>query len=52
MELLKGEIKALVAKVCKMQGYRLAKPLYSIVATSLAFSTIVVLDKAAREVLI
>ena len=52
MELLRGEIKALMAKVYKVQGYRPAKPLYSIVATSLASSAIVVLNRAAKEVLI
>ena len=52
MELLKGEIKALVAKVCKVQGYRLIKPLYSVIATSLASSAIVVLDRVTKEVLI
>ena len=52
VESLKGEIKALVAEVRKVQGYRLAKPLYSVVAASLALGAIVVLDRAAREVLI
>ena len=52
MELLRGEIKALAAKVRKVQGYRPIKPLYSIVAASLAFSAIVVLNRAAREVLV
>ena len=52
MELLKGEIKALVAKVRKVQGYRSVKPLYSIIITSLALSAIVILDRAAREVLV
>ena len=52
VELLRGEIKALAAEVYKVQGYRPIKPLYSVVAASLAFSAIVVLDKAAKEVLI
>ena len=52
MELLRGEIKALVAEVRKVQGYRLAKPLYNVVAANLASSAIVVLDRAAREVLV
>ena len=52
MELLKGEIKALAAKVYKVQGYRFAKPLYSVIAVSLALSAIIVLNKAAREVLV
>ena len=49
---LKGEIKALVVKVYKVQGYRSAKPLYNIVAASLALSAIVILDKATKEVLV
>ena len=52
VELLKGEIKALAAKVYKVQGYRFAKPLYSVIAASLALSAIVVPDRAAREVLV
>ena len=52
VESLRGEIKALVVKVCKVQGYRFIKPLYSVVATSLALGAIVVLDRAAREVLV
>ena len=41
-----------MAEVYKVQGYRLAKPLYSVVAASLASSAIVILDRAAREVLV
>ena len=52
IELLKGEIKALAVEVYKVQGYRLTKPLYSIVIASLAFSAIVVLNRATREVLV
>ena len=52
MESLKGEIKALAVKVRKVQGYRFAKPLYSIVIASLALGAIVVLNRAAREVLV
>ena len=52
MELLRGEIKALAAKVYKVQGYRFAKPLYSAIITSLALGAIVILNKAAREVLV
>ena len=52
IELLKGEIKALAAKVYKVQGYRFAKPLYSAIATSLALGAIVILNKVTREVLI
>ena len=52
VESLKGEIKALAVKVYKVQGYRFAKPLYSVVAASLALSAIIVLDRAAREVLV
>ena len=52
VELLKGEIKALAAEVYKVQGYRFAKPLYSVVAASSASGAIVVLDRAAREVLV
>ena len=52
MESLRGEIKALVVEVRKVQGYRFAKPLYSAIAASLALGAIVVLDKAAREVLV
>ena len=52
VELLRGEIKALAAEVRKVQGYRFAKPLYSVVAASLALSAIVILNRAAREVLV
>ena len=52
MESLKGEIKALAAEVRKVQGYRPVKPLYSIVAVSLALGAIIILNKAAREVLV
>ena len=52
IESLKGEIKALVAKVRKVQSYRFAKPLYSAIAASLALGAIVIPNKAAREVLI
>ena len=52
MESLKGEIKALVAKVRKVQGYRFAKPLYSAIIASLALGAIVVLDKATKKVLV
>ena len=52
VESLKGEIKALAAKVYKVQGYRPTKPLYSAIAANLALSAIVVLDRAAREVLV
>ena len=52
VELLKGEIKALAAKVRKVQGYRFAKPLYSAIAISLALSAIVILNRATKEVLV
>ena len=52
VESLKGEIKALAAEVRKVQGYRFTKPLYNIVATSLALGAIVILNRAAREVLV
>ena len=52
MESLRGEIKALAAKVRKVQGYRPTKPLYSVVIASLALGAIVVLDRAAKEVLV
>ena len=52
VESLKREIKALAVKVRKVQSYRSAKPLYSVVAASLALGAIVVPDRAAKEVLI
>ena len=52
IELLKREIKALAAKVYKVQGYRPIKPLYSVVTSSLASSAIVILNRATKEVLV
>ena len=52
MESLKGEIKALAVEVRKVQGYRFVKPLYSVVAASLALGAIVIPNKAAKKVLI
>ena len=52
VELLKGEIKTLMAKVYKVQGYRPIKLLYSVVIASLALSAIVILNRAAKKVLV